>query len=161
MNTVPDLPDELHELIAQYNKRSVPGVVVQWIKQGPIFQIVIYPVINSNGPMNFECIKNKLEERMKTTQRLSKSLPFSINRMNEAANNWQIRLEMNENTRLIGPIEFCAIAKEITESVAKKCNYTIGYDTERFMMQINTQVVTFTFESSMQGEVPCKAYRLR
>ena len=160
MSTVPELPDELHELIAQFNRRNPDVFSFQWIKQGHIFQIVVYPLTCSKKPENFEWIKNELEERLKTTQRLSKSLPLSINRMNEIANNWQIRLAMNDDTRRIGPIEFSAIAKDTTESLSKTCKYSIVDVTERFMMGINTQLVTFAITRGVKGEVPCKAYRL-
>ena len=159
MSTVPELPDELHELIAKFNRRNPEVFALQWIKQQDIFQIVVHPCTYSKTPANFEWIKSELEERIKTTQRLSKSLPLSINRMNEVANNWQMRLAMNDDTKLIGPIEFCAIAKDITESLSKTCQYSIVDVTEKFMMRINTQFVTFAITRGVKGEVPCKAYR--
>lgn len=159
MNTVPELPDELHELIAQYNRRYSPVFTIQWVKQGSIFQIVVHPSTCLNKPANFECITKTLEERIKTTQSLSKCLPFSINRMNDLAKNWQIRLAMNDDTRRIAPNVFSDIAKDITESLAKTCNTIVNDITESFMMGINTQVVKFDVTGGLQGEVPCKAYR--
>ena len=159
MSPVPELPDELHELIAQFNRRNPDVFALQWIKQGHIFQVVVHPFTCSKKPANFGWIKNELEERIKTTQRLSKSLPLSINRINEIANNLQMRLAMNDDTRRIGPIEFSAIAKDITESLSKTCKYNIVDVTERFIMGINTQFVTFAITRGVKGEVPCKAYR--
>ena len=159
MSTVPELPDELHELIAQYNRRYSPVFTIQWVKQGSIFQIVVYPSMCLNEPADCECIMKELEKRIKTTQSLSKCLPFSINRMNDLTKNWQIRLAMNDDTKRIKSNVFCDIAKDITKSLAKTCKYMIVDITESFMMEINTQIVKFYVTKGLQGEVPCKAYR--
>lgn len=165
MSTVPELPDELHELIAQYNRRLISGFFIQWIKQGNIFQIVIYHEIHFNSLKesfkDIEFVKNELEKIIEITPSLSTSLPFSINRLNEAAKNWQIRFEMNEATRRIGSDLFCSIAKDVTERVAKRCNHTIVDVTEKLIMQINTHLTEFHISEKTQGEVPCKAYRVQ
>ena len=161
MSTVPELPDELHELIAQYNRRFLSVLRIQWIKQGNIFQIVIHYEICSKSLKNIELVKKEFEKIIEVTPTLSTSLPLSINRRNEAANNWQVRLQMNEATRRISPDTFRDIAKDITERVAKKCMYAILDISEKSLMQINTQFVEFQISGRSQGEVPCKAYRVQ
>lgn len=147
---IPELPDELHALISEFNKRSNQFFLVSWVKQGKILQIIIYEC----SPIG-ECFKNEVAKEVETT--FPMCMPFYIYRMNEAANNWQLRVSQNAHTESISFESFREEAKTITAKVAKSQNLIVIHAKDYLLESIDTLSLSFCIQS-VRGEAPCKAY---
>lgn len=150
---VPELPDDLHTYIARMNIRVAKKTCIQWVKQNSIIQCVIKEENESKQSELFKtCVRTMAAEQF------PQCLPFSIDRTNVEARNWQLRLAMNDHASSITNTIFSDRVCKGTKTMVDDLGFCMDAPPqESFHESIQTQFITFHI-CKMLREVPCKAY---